>query len=229
VLAVIDASAPDVGAARRGEHRIYLGYAPGVGKTHAMLEEALARLQARQDVVVGVLEPHSRPDTARLASGIERVPPMLVDYRGSKFEELDTDAVLARRPGWVIVDELAHTAVPGTPHVERWQAVEQMLEAGIGVLSTVNVQHIESLGDLVAQVTGTTVSATVPDHLIQDADDVVFVDIPPEELIERLRRGEVYAGDDTARALTHFFTRPTLATLRDQAQRLVAARTASRT
>jgi two-component system sensor histidine kinase KdpD len=189
-----------------------------------MLEDALARLQARQDVVVGVLEPHSRPDTARLASGIERVPPMSLDYRGSTFEELDTDAVLARRPEWVLVDELAHTAAPGAPDCERWQAVERMLDAGIGVLSTVNVQHVESLADFVAQMTGSSMAATVPDRVIRDADDVVLVDISPDELIERLRRGEVYAGDDATRALAHFFTRPTLATLRDQAQRLVAER-----
>jgi two-component system, OmpR family, sensor histidine kinase KdpD len=209
---------------RRGQHRIYLGYAPGVGKTHAMLEEALERTRAGEDVVVGFLEPHSRPDTARLATGLERVPPLAVGYRGTSFDELDVDSVIARRPGWVLVDELAHVTTPGTPHEERWQGVEQVLSAGVGVLSTVNVQHVESLGDFIFQVTGTRATGTVPDRIVEDADEVVLVDISPDELIERLKHGEVYAGDDVGRALTHFFRRSTLAALRERAQILLADR-----
>lgn len=210
----------------RGRHRIFLGYAPGVGKTHAMLEEAHARLRAGEDVVVGLLVPHSRPDTALLADGLERVPSLVVPYRGGSFEELDVVAAIARRPGWLVVDELAHASVPGTPHTERWRAVDEVLAAGVSVLSTVNVQHVQSLGGFMLQVTGMTVTETVPDSVFDTADDVVFVDISPDELIERLRRGEVYAPDDVGRALTHFFRRSTLITLRNRALDLLAERTA---
>jgi two-component system sensor histidine kinase KdpD len=214
------------GGATRGRHRIFLGYAPGVGKTHAMLEEAHARLRAGEDVVVGLLEPHSRPDTARLATGLERLPPLAVPYRGISFEELDVDAAITRRPDWLVVDELAHATVPGTPHTERWGAVEEILAAGIGVLSTINIQHVESLGAFMLQVTGVAVTGTVPDDVLDTADDVIFVDIPPDELIERLKRGEVYAPDDIGRALTHFFRRSTLITLRDRARTLLSERAA---
>jgi len=220
------ADGADGGNVARGRHRIFLGYAPGVGKTHAMLEEAHARLQAGEDVVVGSLEPHSRPDTAHLASGLERVPPLVVSYRGASFDELDVDAAIARRPTWLVVDELAHATAPGTPHIERWRAVDEVLSAGISVLSTVNIQHVESLGGFMLQVTGMSVSGTVPDDVLDAADDVAFVDISPDELIERLKRGEVYAQDDVARALTHFFRRSTLITLRERAQALLAERAA---
>jgi two-component system sensor histidine kinase KdpD len=189
-----------------------------------MLEEAHARLQSSEDVVVGLLEPHSRPDTARLANGLERVPPLVVSYRGASFDELDVDAAIARRPDWLLVDELAHATVPGTPDAERWRAVEQVLRAGIGVMSSVNIQHVESLGGFMFQVTGMKVTGTVPDSVLDAADDVVLVDISPDELIERLKRGEVYAADDVGRALTHFFRGPTLITLRERARALVAER-----
>jgi len=225
-VAALTADGADGGAAARGRHRIFLGYAPGVGKTHAMLEEAHARVRAGEDVVVGLLEPHSRPDTAHLASGLERVSPLVVPYRGASFVELDVEAAIARRPDWLVVDELAHATVPGTPHTERWRAVDEVLAAGIGVLSTVNVQHVEGLGGFMFQVTGMRVTETVPDSVFDAADDVVFVDIPPDELIERLRRGEVYAPDEVGRALTHFFRRSTLITLRERAQTLLAERVA---
>lgn len=227
----MDEAAPitaDGAGVARGSHRIYLGYAPGVGKTRAMLEEALERRANGEDVVIGLLEPHSRPDTARLATGLERVPPLLVAHRGPSFEELDVGAVIARRPDWVIVDELAHATTPGTPYAERWQAVDEVLTTGIGVLSTVNVQHVDSLGDFVLQVTGARLTSTVPDRVLDEAEEVVLIDIPPDELIARLKRGEVYAGADVGRALSHFFRKSTLVAFRDRAKQLLADRADTR-
>jgi two-component system sensor histidine kinase KdpD len=207
----------------RRRHRVFLGYAVGVGKTFAMLGEGAERLRAGEDVVIGWLEPHGRSDIIGLAASFSRVQALAIPYRGAAFCELDVDAVIARDPAWVLVDELAHAIVPGTRHSQRWQAVDEILDAGIGVISTLNVQHLESLGGLVAQVTGSRAEETVPDRMVDEADEIVLVDMAPEALLARVKRGEVYAAGDVGLALTHFFRMSTLVVLREQA-RLVASR-----
>ncbi|HEY5541062.1 MAG TPA: hypothetical protein VIL41_06380 [Coriobacteriia bacterium] len=200
----------------RGPHRLFLGYAAGVGKTYAMLVEARLRIGRGEDVVIGYLGPHIRPDTKALADGIERVPPQLVALHGSEFPELDVEAVIARHPQWAVVDELAHTNTPGSLHEKRWESVEEILNAGIGVLSTLNVQHIESLNDYVFQVSGVRVTETVPDEVVGGAE-VVVVDADPDELLVRVKRGSVVPLDEVGQALTHFFRKPTLTALRERA------------
>jgi two-component system, OmpR family, sensor histidine kinase KdpD len=199
----------------RGCHKIFLGYAAGVGKTYTMLAEAHRRKSRGEDIVVGYVEPHLRPDTMALIEGLDVVPPKEIEYHGSRFTELDTDAVLARHPQWVLIDELAHTNVPGTRHEKRWQSVEEILDAGINVLSTVNVQHFESLNDVVCQITGVTVRETLPDRVLDEADEVVLVDITPDALMNRLKRGAIYAPDKIDQALTNFFRRGNLVALRE--------------
>ena len=205
----------------RGIHRVFLGYAPGVGKTYEMLVESRLRAARGEDVVVGALGPHVRPDTKALAEGLEHVAPRLVAYHGGEFAELDTDAVIERHPTWVVVDELAHTNVPGGRHEKRWQSVDEILQAGIGVLSTMNVQHIASLNDYVYQVSGVHVVETVPDDVVRGAE-VVVIDADPEELLARVRRGSVVPPDEIGQALTHFFRKPTLVALRERALALCA-------
>lgn len=200
----------------RGQHRIFLGYAAGVGKTYAMLVEARLRASRGEDVVVGYLEPHIRPDTRAVADGLDHVEPRVIEYRGSEFTELDTDAVIARNPQWVLVDELAHTNVPGTAREKRWQSVQEILDAGIGVLSTLNVQHVESLNDYVYQVAGVRVAETIPDPVVSAAH-VIVVDADPDELLARVRRGSVLTPSQVGQALTHFFRKPTLVALRAKA------------
>lgn len=199
----------------RGIHRIFLGYAPGVGKTYAMLVEARLRAGRGEDVVVGHLGPHLRPDTEALAEGLERVASESIAYHGGQFGELATDAIIARRPQWVVVDELAHSNVPGGRHDKRWQSVDEILDAGIGVLSTINVQHLESLVDYVYQVSGVRVAETVPDSLL-DAAQLVVIDADPDELLDRVKRGSVVAPDEIGQALTHFFRKSTLVALRER-------------
>ncbi|MBI5232398.1 MAG: universal stress protein [Coriobacteriales bacterium] len=206
---------PVAGEKKRGSHKIFLGYAAGVGKTYTMLAEAQRRYSRGEDLVIGFVEPHKRPETMALMEGLERVPTKKVPYRGTEFEELDTDAVLARKPAWVLVDELAHTNVPGTRHQKRWQSVDELLDAGINVISTVNVQHFESLNDVVAQITGIRVRETIPDRVLDEADEVVLVDITPEALINRLKRGAIYQPDKVDQALTHFFRKGNLVALRE--------------
>ena len=195
---------------------MFLGYAAGVGKTYAMLIEARLRAGRGEDVVIGHLGPHTRPETMAFAKGMARVTPELIEYRGRHFPEIDTKAVIARRPQWVVVDELAHTNAPGTHYEKRWESVEEILNAGINVLSTLNVQHVESLNDYVYQVSGVRVTETVPDEVIAGAD-VVVVDADPDELIARVRRGAVVAHDEIGLALTHFFRKPVLVALRGRA------------
>lgn len=215
--------AEDNGAERRrGKHKVFLGYAAGVGKTYDMLSEARRRASRGEDVVIGYVEPHLRPDTMALVAGLEQIPPKRIQYQGSEFTELDTDAVLARHPAVVLIDELAHTNVPGTRHEKRWQSVEEILDAGINVLSTVNVQHLESLNDIIAQITGVRVRETVPDRVLDGADEVELVDVPPAALINRLRRGAIYAPDKVDQALTNFFRRGNLVALRELALRKTA-------
>ncbi|HEV7653474.1 MAG TPA: DUF4118 domain-containing protein [Mycobacteriales bacterium] len=201
----------------RGELRIYLGAAPGVGKTYAMLGEAHRRLQRGTDVVVGLVETHGRARTAELLDGLEVLPRVTVDYRGAAFEELDADAVLARRPQVAVVDELAHTNVPGGRHGKRWQDVEDLVAAGIDVLTTVNVQHLESLNDVVETITGVPQRETVPDEVVRAADQVELVDLTPEALRRRMAHGNVYAADKVDAALGNYFRVGNLTALRELA------------
>ncbi|MET0700992.1 MAG: sensor histidine kinase KdpD [Mycobacterium sp.] len=204
-------------ASKRGELRIYLGAAPGVGKTFAMLGEAHRRLERGTDLVAAVVETHGRKKTAELLDGIEVVAPHYVDYRGGRFAELDVPAVLARHPEVVLVDELAHTNTPGSKNTKRWQDVEELLDAGITVVSTVNVQHLESLNDVVAQITGIEQQETVPDSVVRTAAQIELVDITPEALRRRLSHGNVYAPERVDAALSNYFRRGNLTALRELA------------
>jgi two-component system sensor histidine kinase KdpD len=215
-------SASEHVARKRGRHKIFLGYAPGVGKTYTMLSEAQRRHARGEDVVIGFVEPHKRPETIVLMEGLDAVPTKKFEYRGTTLEEMDTAAITARHPEWVLVDELAHTNAPGAAHQKRWQAVEELLDAGINVISTVNVQHFESLNDTVAQITGVRVRETVPDRLLDEADEVVLVDITPEALVNRLNRGVIYAPDKVPQALANFFRRGNLVALRELSLRRTA-------
>ncbi|MGF7207897.1 two-component system sensor histidine kinase KdpD [Skermanella aerolata] len=209
---------------RRGRLKIFLGAAPGVGKTFAMLEAAHDQRREKTDVVVGIVETHGRRDTEALLDGLEALPRRQVDYRGRQFAEMDVDAILRRRPGLVLVDELAHTNIPGSRHVKRFQDVEEILEAGIDVLSTLNIQHLESLNDVVERITGIRVRETVPDSVLQDADEIELIDLPPRTLIKRLREGKVYVPDQAMLAMERFFSPGTLTALREMALRAAAER-----
>lgn len=202
---------------RRGELRIYLGAAPGVGKTYAMLGEAHRRLERGTDLVAAVVETHGRKKTAELFEGIETVPAKRIEYRGRTFAELDVQAVLRRDPQVVLVDELAHTNTPGSRNAKRWQDIEELLDAGITVITTVNVQHLESLNDVVTQITGIEQQETVPDEVVRAADQVELVDITPEALRRRLAHGNVYAPERIDAALSNYFRRGNLTALRELA------------
>jgi two-component system sensor histidine kinase KdpD len=206
----------------RGRLKVFFGASPGVGKTYAMLEAARARRKEGVDVVIGWVETHGRAETAALAEGLERVPPRDVEYRGVTLHELDLDAALARKPGLLLLDELAHSNAPGSRHAKRWQDAEELLEAGIDIYTTLNVQHVESLNDLVNRVTGVAVRETVPDRVLDAADDLEFVDLPPEELLKRLADGKVYLAEGAAQAARHFFRRGNLLALRELALRRTA-------
>ena len=207
----------------RGKLRIYLGSAAGVGKTYAMLCEAHRRKERGTDVVVAFVETHGRKHTADLIEGLETIPRAKIAYRGTTFEEMDLDAVLARKPHVALVDELAHTNVPGVNHAKRWQDVMQLLDEGINVISAVNVQHLESLNDVVAQTLGVTVRETIPDWIIATADQVVNLDISAEDLRQRLQEGKIYPKEKIQSALANFFTEENLTTLRELALREVAS------
>ncbi|OIN79002.1 sensor histidine kinase [Mycobacterium malmoense] len=202
---------------KRGELRIYLGAAPGVGKTYAMLGEAHRRLERGTDLVAAVVETHGRRKTAELLEGIEMIPPRYIEYRGGMFPELDVPAVLARHPQVVLVDELAHTNTPGSKNEKRWQDVEELLDAGITVISTVNIQHLESLNDVVAQITGIEQKETMPDSIVREASQVELIDITPEALRRRLSHGNVYASERIDAALSNYFRRGNLTALRELA------------
>lgn len=210
--------------AKRGKLTIFFGAAPGVGKTYAMLEAARSERDLKRDVVIGFVETHGRYETAALTLGHELLPRVKIEYRGVKLEEFDLDAALARRPGVILVDELAHTNASGSRHAKRWQDVEELLDAGIDVYTTVNVQHIESLNDVVAQVTGVVVRETVPDRIFEEADEIRLVDLPPAELLERLEEGKVYVPEQARRATEGFFKKGTLIALRELALRQTAER-----
>jgi two-component system sensor histidine kinase KdpD len=209
-------------AARRGRHRIFLGFAAGVGKTVAMLREGHRRCAEGEDVVVGYFEPHGRAGTIEEIGDLEVVPRRQVTYREHDFEEMDADAIIARRPQVALVDELAHTNVPGSRNEKRWQDVEEIRDAGIDVLSTLNVQHLESLKDKVEQITGVQIRETLPDHVLSDADEVVLVDLTPEALRHRLESGQIYPPDRARIALEKFFRPNNLAALREMALRETA-------
>lgn len=203
----------------RGYLKIFLGYVAGVGKTYRMLSEAHALKEKQKDIVVGTVETHGRIETDQLLENLEVIPRLRIDYKGIVLEELDIDAVLERKPAYVLVDELAHTNVPGSRHTKRYQDVEELLNAGINVYSTLNIQHIESLNDIVQQVTGVEVKETVPDKIIEMADKIEVVDLPFEELIERLKEGKVYVPEKAKKALGNFFTEKNLIALRETALR----------
>lgn len=207
---------------RRGKHKIFIGMAPGVGKTVKMLEEGYQLRQDGVDVVIGLLETHGRKDTAEKAQGLEIVPRQRINHDGVILTEMDTEAVLARQPQLALVDELAHTNVPGSTREKRYQDVELLLSAGIDVYSTVNIQHLESLNDLVARITGVVVRERIPDRLLEEADEVVVVDVTPETLEERLRDGKIYAINKVEQSLQNFFQRRNLVALRELALREVA-------
>jgi two-component system sensor histidine kinase KdpD len=214
--------------ATRGRLKIFLGYAAGVGKTYQMLTEARELKEQGVDIVVAYFEPHGRKDTMALIEGLETIPRRTVEYKGSLLEEMDTDAVLQRHPQIAVVDEFPHTNVPGSPRVKRWEDVHMLLDAGIDVLTTMNVQHVESLNDQIWQSTGVRVRETVPDWVVKQADDVVMVDLTPRALLNRLERGVVYPPDRARAALQNFFREPTLVALRELAMRQTAYSVESR-
>jgi two-component system sensor histidine kinase KdpD len=209
---------------QRGKLTLFFGAAPGVGKTYAMLEAARAAVAEGQRVLVGIVETHGRYETAALLNGLELLPRRKVAYRGFEVEEFDLDAALARHPDVILVDELAHSNAEGSRHPKRWQDVEELLEAGIDVLSTLNVQHVESLNDVIAKVTGIIVRETVPDSVIERAHEIKLVDLPPDDLLERLRDGKVYVPAQAQRAIEHFFRKGNLIALRELALRQTAER-----
>jgi two-component system, OmpR family, sensor histidine kinase KdpD len=207
-----------------GKLKIFFGANPGVGKTYAMLEAAHEQRRDGIDVVIGVVETHGRAETEALVQGLELVPRKAVEYRGTVLQEFDLDAALARRPNIILIDELAHTNAAGVRHSKRWQDVQELLKAGITVYTTVNVQHLESLNDIVTQITGVRIRETVPDSMIERADDVELIDLPPDDLLQRLKDGKVYVPEQIQHAIQHFFTKGNLIALRELALRRTAER-----
>ncbi len=206
----------------RGRFEIFLGYAAGVGKTYQMLDAGQELRQKGVDVVIGYFEPHGRKDTISRTEGLESVPRRKLEYRGTLFEEMDTDAILRRKPDVCLVDELAHTNVPGSERIKRWQDVHVLLDAGITVLTSLNVQHLESLNDQIWQMTGVRVRETIPDWVVDQADEIVVVDVTPRALRHRLERGVIYSREKADKALENFFTEQNLSALREIAMRHAA-------
>jgi two-component system sensor histidine kinase KdpD len=213
---------PAPGDISRGILKVYLGYAAGVGKTFQMLADGHAAAQRGVDVVVAYFEPHARPDTIGQAHGLEMVSHRKIEYRGKTFEEMDTEAVLRRRPSIALVDELAHTNIPGSIRTKRWEDVQVLLDAGIEVWTTMNVQHIESLNDQIWQITGIQVRETVPDGIVRQAAEIVAVDVTPDALLNRLKRGSVYKPEMVEKSLTGFFKGSNLGALRELTLRQAA-------
>jgi two-component system sensor histidine kinase KdpD len=207
---------------KQGLLKVFLGYAPGVGKTYSMLSEAIRRSSRGEDVVIGYVETHGRKGVVELACQLQTVPRKQIDYRGTTFEEMDVDAILARAPRVVLVDELAHTNIPGSKHRKRYEDVLELVSSGIEVLTTLNVQHMESIAPTVRSITGITVRETVPDWVLQNAREYVMVDVTPEALQNRMRRGEIYAASKVDQALKNFFRRGNLIALRELALRQIA-------
>jgi two-component system, OmpR family, sensor histidine kinase KdpD len=206
----------------RGIFKLFLGYAPGVGKTFSMLSEAIRRKKRGEDVVIGVVETHGRKGIEDLLSEIEAVPRKKIEYKGTVFEEMDVDAILTRHPEVVLVDELAHTNIPGSKHRKRYEDIQELLAARIDVISTLNIQHIESIAPVVRSITGITVRETVPDWVPLTATETVMVDLTPEALQNRMKRGDVYSSEKVERSLKNFFRRGNLIALRELALRQVA-------
>ncbi|MBV9888134.1 MAG: histidine kinase [Acidobacteria bacterium] len=209
-------------AKTRGIFKLFLGYAPGVGKTFGMLSEAIRRKSRGEDVVIGVVESHGRKGIEELICGMEFVPRKKMEYKGTIFEEMDVDAILARKPAVVLVDELAHTNIPGSKHRKRYEDVQELLAANIDVVSTLNIQHIESIAPVVRSITGIVVRETVPDWVPLTASETVMVDLTPEALQNRMKRGDVYSTEKVERSLKNFFRRGNLIALRELALRQVA-------
>ncbi len=209
-------------APERGILKLFLGYAPGVGKTYGMLSEALRRKSRGEDVVVGYVETHGRKGVADLANQLEQIPRKKIEYKGVAFEEMDTDAILVRKPRVVLVDELAHTNIPGSKHRKRYEDVLDLVAAKIEVISTVNIQHLESIAPTVAAITGIRIRETVPVWVLEHASEIVMVDLTPEALQNRIKRGEVYHTEKVDQALKNFFRRGNLIALRELALRQVA-------
>jgi two-component system, OmpR family, sensor histidine kinase KdpD len=212
----------------RGRLKVFLGYAAGVGKTYQMLVEAQDLKRRGVDVVIGYFEPHGRQETIALSEDLETVPRKVLEYRSSRFEEMDTEAILRRRPQVAVVDEFPHTNVPGSERLKRWEDVHVLLDAGIDVLTTMNVQHLESLNDQIWQSTGVRVRETIPDWVLKQADEVVMVDLTPGALLNRLARGVIYAPERARAALQNFFKESTLVALRELAMRQAAYAVESR-
>src|SRR6202166_359663 len=210
------------GQARRGQLKVFLGYAAGVGKTYRMLEEVQGLQRQGKDIVVGYFEPHGRKDTIGKALGLEMIPRRSISYRGAAFQEMDTAAILARHPAICAVDELAHTNVPGSERSKRWEDVQVLLDGGIDVMTNMNIQHLESLNDQVFLITGIRVRETVPDWFVKGADEVVMVDATTGALLNRLKRGDIYATEKAEKAMENFFKESTLTALRELALRQAA-------
>lgn len=209
-------------APQRGTHRIFIGMAAGVGKTYRALGSLREHLEVGENALIGVLETHGRQETMQAADGLPMFPRREIQHGNVTLSELDVDGLIQRRPFIVLIDELAHTNAPGSPNEKRWQDVEALRDAGIHVLSTMNVQHLESLNDTVARLTGVRVRERVPDHVLHDADELVLIDLPPEDLRARLRAGKIYSADKIEQSLGNFFTVPNLTALREIALRHVA-------
>jgi len=213
---------PDPADTPRGSLKVYLGYAAGVGKTFQMLSDGRAAAQGAADVVLAYFQSHARPDTIEQAQGLEIVPHREIEYRGKTFQEMDTEAVLRRKPSIALVDELAHTNIPGSARNKRWEDVQALLDAGIEVWTTMNVQHIESLNDQIWQITGIQVRETVPDGIVRQAAEIVAVDVTPDALLNRLKRGAVYKPEMVEKALAGFFKGSNLGALRELTLRQAA-------
>ena len=218
-----DAFLADLPRDGRGRLKVFLGAAPGVGKTYAMLQAAHTQLRQGVKVIAGVVETHGRAETEALLSGLPQQPLLRSEYRGVMLEEMDLDGLLAAKPQLVLVDELAHSNAPGSRHEKRWQDIQELLAAGINVFTTVNVQHLESLNDQVRGITGVQVRETLPDWVLQEADELLLIDLPSRELLERLRDGKVYVPEQARAAIDAFFTQTNLMALRELAMQTAAA------
>ena len=214
----------DKAKAQRGRLKIFFGAAAGVGKTYAMLLAARERRSENIDIIVGLVETHGRKETAALLEGLEVLPPKLIEYRGTTLREFDLDAALKRKPSIILVDELAHTNAQGCRHPKRWQDIEELLDAGIDVYTALNVQHLESLNDDIGQISGIRVWETVPDTVFEEANEVELVDLPPDELLNRLNEGKVYLPQQAQEAIKNFFRKGNLIALRELALRQTANR-----